>query len=356
VETESRRVVLHPTTPWLLRPFNLVPVAPIWVGTGIGLVLFAISLVYTSLFGEGVGRLGEVRFANDGWVWAAELIQDLFTGFTLTVSAASIGGARRDLDELLPHLGVDGAERASIERQVFSYRRVPLALVGFVVAVAVGVSTVLDPGLWKDGVLPHWTHPAAIWMFGRNALNWWVASRAMLLELMLGHEFSRLGDRLAPTDLLDRSQLAPFGRRALRNVMLWMLLAAFLSLNYLREGWASSLLAVALAGLALFALAAFLLPLLGARRRIAEIKQAELLRVRGVIRTTRTALFERPESQAAPGGRLADLLAWESRVEAVSEWPIDASVLLRLGFYLTVGLGSWVGAAMVERILDVALR
>jgi hypothetical protein len=137
VQSEPTRVVLYPSTPWLLRPFDRIPLPPIWVGTGIGLAFFAFYLVYTTLLGESVGRLGAVGLGDSGWLWAAELIQDLFIGFTLTVSAASICGARRDLDELLPHLGVDEVERVSIERQIFSYRRTPLALVGLGVGVGV---------------------------------------------------------------------------------------------------------------------------------------------------------------------------------------------------------------------------
>jgi hypothetical protein len=175
----------------------------------------------------------------------------------------------------------------------------------------------------------------------------------MALELMLGRAFSRLGDRLAPFDLLDRTPLAPFGRRALRNVLLWMLLAAFLSLSYLGEGWASDMMWVALAGLGAFALAAFGLPLLGAHRRVQDLKRDELARVRGAIADAREqALGPGPHPS---GGRLGDLVAYETRLAAVPEWPIDAGTLLRLGLYLAFGLGSWVGAAVVERALDTAL-
>ena len=37
------------------------------------------------------------------------------------------------------------------------------------------------------------------------------------------------------------------------------------------------------------------------------------------------------------------------------EWPFDASALLRFGLYTAVGVGSWLGAALVERLLDTVL-
>ena len=54
--------------------------------------------------------------------------------------------------------------------------------------------------------------------------------------------------------------------------------------------------------------------------------------------------------------RLPGLLALEARIEGVREWPFDTGSLLRFGFYVALGLGSWLGAATVERLLDYALR
>jgi hypothetical protein len=356
----AHRIQLHPSTPWSLRLFDRLPLAPIWLGTGIGLSVFGVYLVYTGMFCESIGRLGATKSTMGGLEWGAELIQDLFIGFTLTVSAVSIRGARRDLRDLLPHL--EGSEletsaRAAerLDREIFSYQRLPLLVTGLFVGVGSGLIIVGDPSLWADGEMPGWSHPALLWILGRNFLNWWVASRAMLLELMLGRAFSRLGDRLAEFDLLERAPLAPFGRRALRNVLLWMLLAAFLSLSYLGEGWASDLMPLALITLGSFALAAFVLPLAGAHRSVRELKRAELERIRAAIREAREQTFARGAEESPAAGRLADLLGYEARIAGVAEWPIDASILLRLGIYLAIGLGSWVGAAMVERFLETAL-
>lgn len=347
----ARSVDLDPRTPWSLRLFDRLPLPPLGVGVLVGLGVFAVYLVYTAALCEGVGRLG-ASVATGPWAFLAELIQDLFIGFTLTVSAASVRGAKRDLAALLPHLEVSDRDRTALERTIFRYEPVSLLVVGLVFGVGSGLLTVTDESLWAHG-RPAWTHPALIWLGARNFLNWWFVGRAMALELMLGRAFSRLGDRLAPFDLLDRTPLAPFGRRALRNVLLWMLLAAFLSLSYLGEGWASDLMWVALAGLGAFALTAFLLPLLGAHQRLRALKKDELARVHAAIAEAREEALG-PSPHPA-GGRLGDLVAYESRVASVAEWPIDAGTLLRLAFYLAIGLGSWLGAAVVELALDTAL-
>ena len=53
---------------------------------------------------------------------------------------------------------------------------------------------------------------------------------------------------------------------------------------------------------------------------------------------------------------LADLVAWESRIDAVREWPVDAPVLLRFAIYAAIPLGSWLGGALVEHMLGAVLE
>ncbi len=39
----------------------------------------------------------------------------------------------------------------------------------------------------------------------------------------------------------------------------------------------------------------------------------------------------------------------------MNTWPFDASTLLRFALYTSLGVGSWVGGALVERVLGAAL-
>jgi hypothetical protein len=214
------------------------------------------------------------------------------------------------------------------------------------------IPTPLDTALWADGRFPGWTHATALWLAGRSFLNGWAVGFAMTLELMLGWRLSRLGDRLREPDLTDLTPLAPFGRRAQRNVSWWMLLAAFLSLHYAGRGWAGNLLPLAMVQLAAFATAAFVLPQLGARRRIRARKAIERAHATAAMRAARAHALE---PGAAAGGRLADAIAWEARVASLRDWPIEAPTLLRLALFVAIGLGSWVGAALVEKLLGRVL-
>jgi hypothetical protein len=62
---------------------------------------------------------------------------------------------------------------------------------------------------------------------------------------------------------------------------------------------------------------------------------------------------ERAEPGAA--AELEGLLAWEQRISEVREWPFDVSTLARFGALLALAIGSWLGGAVVERALGMAL-
>lgn len=347
------RIELHPRTPWILQLFDRIPLSAFWVGVLIAAALFAVFLAYSALFGAGLGTLRGLSGAHN---WGAEILQDLFFGFTLAIAAASVRGALRDFDALRPTLDLVHADPEALRHEILTYEPQWLWPIAVACALFSGFSTPLDPGMWADGRFPGWTHPSVLWLGGRNFLNWSAVPFAMGLELMLGRRFARLGDHLTDVDLLDPAALAPFGRRGLRNVSLWMLLAAFLSLHYAGRGWAGSLLPLALLLLGAFAIAAFLLPLAGARRAIRARKRAELARVRAALRATRERVLAAAATADVPAGLLADLVAYEGRIEGVREWPIDASVVARLALYVSLGLGSWVGGALVDQLLDRALR
>ncbi len=225
-----------------------------------------------------------------------------------------------------------------------------------IVAALSSVATVLSPAMWENGRMPGWTHPSVIWLFTRNWVAWNIALRGMALELIGARRFSALADSIETVDLFERDVFAPFVRRALRSVLLWMLLAAWVGLNFAGRGWAVPKLAtLGIGALAGFAGAAFVLPLLGPHRRLRDARAAELARVHGAVRALRDRVLSLPADELR-GGRLADLLGYESHVAAQSAWPIAASTLVRFALYVALGLGSWVGAGVVQLGIESALR
>mgnify|MGYP000099034232 CR=1 FL=1 len=66
--------------------------------------------------------------------------------------------------------------------------------------------------------------------------------------------------------------------------------------------------------------------------------------------------MDRPSSSAsarsAPTTPLSDPISIR---DARSEWPFDAPTLTRFFLYVAIPLGSWLGGALVERLLGAAL-
>ena len=99
------------------------------------------------------------------------------------------------------------------------------------------------------------------------------------------------------------------------------------------------------------------------KKAAAELKgriQTQLLsgtvaRVRRAIEQRGGELFDPAAGAAAGAPELPALLAWEARIEAVREWPFDTLTLVRFSLFVLIPLASWLGGAVVERLLDLAL-
>jgi hypothetical protein len=332
-----------------VRLIESLPFPPLVGGLVIAAAIYGAFLLWTVLFGTSLGRLPDITVQP---LWIPELILAVVIGMAPAVTAYTLRGTARDVEALGPVLQGSDAEHARLLGEITSYRRWIPRLVGALMATGGPLLVVLDPALWTGGNVPDPLHPTFLWVLARNVLHIWLVSRAACLELMLAQSFSSLAEHLRPIDLLDPGALRPFERRGLRSVLLWMVFASLHSLLYLGD-WAADALVVVLLFLVAFAGAAFLLPVMGAHRRIREAKGAELARVRAAIHRER-GLAVGDTTSSSPG-KLGDLVAYEARIRGVSEWPFDAPTVLRFLLYLGIGLGSWLGGALVERALDVAL-
>ena len=153
-------------------------------------------------------------------------------------------------------------------------------------------------------------------------------------------------------DLLNLEDLYAIGRRGLRGALVVFVALSIGSLVYLDTSlglWGALVVFAMGLGLALFLL---LRPAQEVRSLIRAAKREELAQLKPRVRQARDeALTEDASTQ----GRLTDLLAYQDRVESTREWPFDSSTLLRFGIYTLIPVGSMVGGALVERIVDWVL-
>ena len=93
---------------------------------------------------------------------------------------------------------------------------------------------------------------------------------------------------------------------------------------------------------------ALFLPTWGIHQRLKALKELDLTRIRNAISSRRD-----PATRSVDDAQqLRTDLALEQRLMQISEWPFDAGSYGRVALYVFLGFGSWVGAALVERVLE----
>ncbi len=161
------------------------------------------------------------------------------------------------------------------------------------------------------------------------------------------------GPQRSEIDLLNLEDLYAFGRSGLHGALCWFIVLAIGGLLILPELGSGQwvvlpLFAINLGGGLMFLLA----PAREVRSLIRDVKREELVRLEPLLRQARDEAFT---SDVSTQGRLTDLLAYKTQVESTPEWPFDSSTLIRFGLYLLIPVGSMVGGALVERIVDMVL-
>ena len=177
-----------------------------------------------------------------------------------------------------------------------------------------------------------------------------VILRTVGLEFVSAFLFASVARRFARIELVDLRRIAPFSRRALHGVLVVMLFMAILSLLVIFDpDPTTSMIGVISGGLS--AVALFLIPLIPLQRRIQAEKLSELARIGAAIRRENAARIPDDEDWAPR----ADLIIYKQQIEQVSTWAFNTPTVVRFALYVSLGIGSWLGAAFVERGLGALL-
>ncbi len=339
---------------WNDRLFDAFPVAPVWVGVGIATALLVVLLVMAL----AAGRFAELR-ALDVPFWAARdarvaVFVVLLAAFLPTARRYVTLGARRNLEDLRPLLTAGEEPFESLRRTFASLDRRTYrtaAAVGLLVMPLTALLVDRQPSLYFQSW--YW-RPEVFWNWGVGLFVGWNLGGFIYAILGYSRRFSRLARRIRSIDLFDLRPLAPFTRQGLRSVLLVVILLSISAINAVDRAFAAQIIGMGIVALVAGTLA-LLLPVRGVRERIRETKNAELARIHAAIRGEADALGESAIVQRAETVDLADLLAYRAHVQSVHEWPFDAPTLLRFALYLAIPIGSWLGGAMVERLLGAAL-
>ncbi len=337
---------------WLLLPFEASRLAPVWIGLGLAIAypLFVglVHMLAQALLGPADLPLGPVRFAG------THVVDGAFLAVMLAGHAQLHLGAVSDLRELRPLLPVGDADFGRLVRDVANLSP-PTRWLATIVGVLLGLwIATQDPVLRERFGQLSGSDPRYLLFVAQNVLFGAFGVRLFAAEVHMTRAYARLGERVE-VDLLDLTKLRVFARKGLRSVLVWVLLSSIMSLFWVlgSAGHTNSHIAVILLGLVALALVA---PSLGVHRAIAAAKEAERLKVAEAIRSERAAtLAPRRPGGPAEDARLGNLIAYQGFLRSVREWPFDLRTVSRSALLIVLGAGSWLGGALVERLLGVLL-
>ena len=170
--------------------------------------------------------------------------------------------------------------------------------------------------------------------------------------VVVSTRLSNIARKLQRIDLLDLSPLAPFTRLGLSNALLVIGGLSVFSLMLIETGFGTTMLLIG-GPILLVAVVALLYPVRGVHDRIRQTKDAELQMVNAAISGHRDRfLNDDPEHRR---GEMADLVAYRSLVESVSEWPFTTSNYTRFLLYLLIPACSWGLGMVAEEFVSRAL-
>jgi len=280
-------------------------------------------------------------------------ILTLVIAFIVAVMVSDRRAIARDLAELRAVVDASEPEWAAWQKRVFEPRGgrlVAASGLGAAVGVAIIVMSMVV------GSAPHagdqWIGHR-IWGFLLNPALFALLALLALRSVGRARVLSEMGRRVR-VRLIDPSDLSPFARAGLRGAIHWFLGSSLASLLVIDSNipWLVTIVILVTVGLGIWSL---LLPSQGVHESLRHAKRAELGRVRAEIERARDALVQPKDADAERAARLPALLAYEARVMSVREWPFDTATLARFLVFLLVPLASWLGGALVERLVDTLL-
>jgi hypothetical protein len=247
-------------------------------------------------------------------------------------------------------LTLDAAATAAVAHRISHKRRswhVWVACIGLLFGIAhylvVSGSQGFLPTSFFDGA-----RNAALFL-GSQAV-WLVMTFAVAGLLDNAIVFARLAKQ-ADIDLLNTARLTPFARVAVFSTLAVIGAQASFPLMLIEgdaRAWAFVPGLVATGGPMILL---FALPVWPIHRALTGAKRIRLVELNHAISQTPEPDLAQPDSLE----RLNALLAFRREIQQVSEWPFDVSVVTRLGLYLIIPPLTWVGAALIENLVETLI-
>lgn len=202
------------------------------------------------------------------------------------------------------------------------------------------------PGFWSTNIrfLFEW----AI-VVGTCAV--WLVVTFVIAGLLDNARVMKQAAKTCRVDLLDTASLRPFASVAVSSTLAMIGALAVFPIMGVDGGLAAVAYGPGLLAIVGPVLMLAIMPVWPVHERIAAVRAAALAEVNRHIRELPT-----PDcADQASLARIAPLLSYRRELQGVSEWPFDVGVMTRLLLYLIIPPLTWVGAALIEHLVNVFL-
>ena len=332
------------TAPWTALRLERLSIKPIWVGVVGFATLILIFAAMETILGRWTSITNLEQASDLRLVFVTCLL--LATGPMGTLYF--MRQSRRTFEALSSEIDKTPRELEELRLTAGRYRQPQLAIAGWlgVFAVIPAPFILLPKGTaWN----PMSWHPELAFAHLLVPLIAWWGARNIYIQSVEATRLSELAEQLRHIDLFDLSRLDAFGQQALVHVFLALLTVAILSPLAIDLEAIPVFMGVAAISLSA-GVSTLIVCLRGVRKRILKAKQSALNEARKELSSLNASGLLVSDKEKL--SQIADLLAYQNSIQQIDEWTLDGSRISRLIFYLLLPIGSWMGAAFVERIID----
>lgn len=182
---------------------------------------------------------------------------------------------------------------------------------------------------------------------------WLIMTVAITSQVQNAIRIGRLARRLPPIDLFRTDQLLPFAWVAISSSLSLIGSLALFPLLYIDQDTSLRTVLPGIVPTVLPMLALLLLPMWPAHKLLKARKAQMVWQINsalGELRNEEELYSDQDQLQ-----QINNLLDHRAHVQRVSDWPIDVGVVSQLAFYLIIPPLTWVGAALIENVVDAVL-
>jgi hypothetical protein len=320
---------------WLL---HLVPSLPYgrWICAAL-LFLAIAALIALQMYLDPAG--------GQRYDWPLAIFFCVVIAYVIPVFHLITAHTVKAFDEITPYLTLDTASRDSLRRSISHKSPSWLSLTLFIATgfwllqswllsgsvSSMGYQLMESPAHFLSAVIP-----LLVWLTITTAYSCLIDNSRMFRQITFNMEI----------DLLNTNALTPVGRMAVSSTLMVIGTQASFSIMWLGGSvnpWTTipGLLTTSAALIYLFVAPVW--PLHTALRR-AKIQETALVQAK--INTYKLR-------QVQDYADITPLLAYRREISNVHEWPLDIGVVTRFGLYLILVPLTWVGAALIERAVDL---